>query len=163
MVAERLSAVPSCHGKKEHTSRLFVPPLLWDCLVLFLMDKITCVWHVWFARWRFYPEHRWCVVDLFTGSTWKCLTAVEIPEDLFAAFLFFFLVEKRRIWNVLPVACFILSFRNLTYLFGPAIEMWLGELPQTDGQFWKEQMDEAKMVGLPPDGCGIFVQMGTRI
>lgn len=46
MVAERLSAVPSCHGKKEHTSRLFVPPLLWDCLVLFLMDKITCVWHV---------------------------------------------------------------------------------------------------------------------
>lgn len=78
MVAERLSAVPSWFNKKEYTSRSLVPPLLWDCRALFLMDKITCVARV---------IRQVCVVDLFTEGSAKAQLgsaspAVEIPEEV---------------------------------------------------------------------------------
>lgn len=41
--------------------------------------------------------------------------------------------------------------------------MWLGLLAQNEGQFRKGQMDESKMMGLSPDGYGIWVQVGTRV
>lgn len=102
--------------------------------------------------------------EMRAGSAWKCFThRWDSRRSLCSFSFFFFLVKKRRIWNVLPVAWFILSFKNLTYLFGPAIETLLGELPQTDGQFCKEQMDESKTVGPSPDGRDIRVQAGTRV
>lgn len=118
-------------------------------------------------RWGGFIHQRKCA----KAQPWSALPAVEPPGDLFAAFVAFFFwvggggwgVKKWRLWYDSTVTGFILSFKNLTYLFGPAIEMWLDLLAQNEGQFRKGQMDESKMMGLSPDGYGIWVQVGTGV
>lgn len=92
-------------------------------------------WHMWRFAVEILPKAQMMCggfIHWRKDATWKCLPHRWDSQRSLCSLSFLLWVERWRIWNVLPVAWFILFFKNLTCLLGAAVEMWLGELPQTE-------------------------------